>query len=351
MKKDTLPSVKFYDGIRTVSEKDRNNKKPGMIVVCGNRTSGKTTFYNTYVLNKILKKKIHKFVYLVRYKYELETVASQFYEPIGFRYPHLKIEQGKIKQGSFCELFADGRSIGYGMALAGEKTIKKESNKFNSVDLILWDEFQSSDNRYLPEEMVKFESCYISIARGGGKAVRDVQVIAISNFISLLNPLMSTLEAQRYLKPNTKFYHGDGFIIEQNINTDVIAQQENNQVIRALSKTSANYLGLKDKEQVKYLIDNGEKYGILKGRNVYLCTFKYKNEEYAIRFYHDEGLYHVNQTIDKLNKNTVAASDGEINFKWIRFNNPNRLRAAFETGRFRFQDVRCRDALINLIKY
>lgn len=344
-----MENILFYDGTRTVSELDRNRKKPGIIVVTGNRTSGKTTFYSTYIMNKILKKKIRRFAYIVRYKYELATASEQFYNPIDFRFKD-PVTQGSIKQNSYVEFYYKGDVIGYAVALSGSDVIKKHSRALPCVDLFFWDEFQSETSNYLKDEMTRFLSIYTSLSRDVNQPMREVQVIAISNFVSLLNPLMVSLGAHNCIKADTKYFHGEGFIIEQNINFNVIARQKGNSVVKSLNNLSSRYLGLENSE-VKYLLDKEDNYGTIKGNNLYVLTFIYNDEKYAIRYYPEEGTYYVNQKIDKTFSATYTATEAELSFQWTRFTGVKVLQRMFHNGRFKFKDIKCKDALIHFISY
>lgn len=52
----------------------------------------------------------------------------------------------------------------------------------------MFDEFQSENNDYCPNEVQKFISVHTSVARGQGKQLRYVPVYMLSNPVTLLNP-------------------------------------------------------------------------------------------------------------------------------------------------------------------
>lgn len=43
---------KYYDGTKLLSMKDINGKRPELFITTGNRSSGKTTYYGRYFMNR-----------------------------------------------------------------------------------------------------------------------------------------------------------------------------------------------------------------------------------------------------------------------------------------------------------
>ena len=67
----------YYDGTKLLSLKDINGKKPEIYICTGNRTAGKTTYFNRFMVNGWLKRK-EKFCLLYRFNYELANCAERF---------------------------------------------------------------------------------------------------------------------------------------------------------------------------------------------------------------------------------------------------------------------------------
>ena len=74
------------------------------------------------------------------------------------------------------------------MPLNSADSIKKYSHIFSDVDRMMFDEFQSENNDYCPNEVQKFISVLTSVARGQGKQLRYVPVNMLSDPVSLLTP-------------------------------------------------------------------------------------------------------------------------------------------------------------------
>ena len=72
----------FYDGTKLLSMRDLKGEKPEIYLCTGNRSAGKTTWFNRHVTKKFLDDK-EKFGLLYRFNYELDDVADKFFKDIG----------------------------------------------------------------------------------------------------------------------------------------------------------------------------------------------------------------------------------------------------------------------------
>lgn len=72
---------KYYDGTKLLSMKDINGKRPELFITTGNRSSGKTTYYGRYFMNRFFKNK-EKFGLIYRYNYELDDCSDKFYKDL-----------------------------------------------------------------------------------------------------------------------------------------------------------------------------------------------------------------------------------------------------------------------------
>ena len=72
----------YYDGTKLLSLSDIDGLKPELYMCCGNRSSGKTTFFNRLAINGIKKGSIRKFILLYRFNYELDAVCEKFFTDI-----------------------------------------------------------------------------------------------------------------------------------------------------------------------------------------------------------------------------------------------------------------------------
>ena len=346
---------KYYDGTKLLSLRDINGEKPEIYICTSNRTAGKTTYFNRLVVNRFLNKN-QKFCLLYRFKYELESIADKFFKDI----KELFFEKYNMKQatkgnGNYIELFlTKGENIipcGYAIALNCADQIKKFSHLFNDVDCILFDEFQSETNHYCSSEIDKFISIHTSIARGQGKQYRYVPVYMLSNPVTLLNPYYVALNISNRIKKDTKFLRGNGFVLEQGFIKNASTEQLNSGFNKAFSKHE--YVAYS--AQNIYLHDQHAFIEKIKGNFRYLCTIKYKNTNYAIKEFGEIGIVYCDNRPDLKNPNriSVTINDHDINYVMLKQNQLfiNTLRYYFDNGCFRFKDLNCKEAILQLLSY
>ena len=146
--------------------------------IISNRGGGKTYDFKKRGIKRFLKRG-SQFIYLRRYKTELNTIDKFFNDIIANNeFPNHEL---KVKGKTF---YCDGKVCGYAVTLSTALTMK--STAFPLVDLIGFDEFiiDKGAIHYLPNEVTAFLEMYETIARS-----RDnVRVIFMGNAISIVNP-------------------------------------------------------------------------------------------------------------------------------------------------------------------
>lgn len=127
-----------------------------------------------------------QFVYIRRYKTELETATSTFFDQLrnNHEFEGHKLEVKKSKK--FITFYCDEKVCGYGIALSTANILK--STEFPDVRMIIFDEFMLDEGcyRYLGNEVVQFLETWETIAR-----LRDVPVIFLGNAVSTSCPYFS----------------------------------------------------------------------------------------------------------------------------------------------------------------
>lgn len=347
-----MGNKKYYDGTKLLSMMDINGKKPEIYICTSNRTGGKTTYFNRLAVNRWLKNHFNKFVLFYRYNYELDDVADKFFKDISQLYfPDKTMESKRRANGIFHELFIDGESCGYALAINSADQIKKYSHLFSDATLVLFDEFQSESNRYCADEVKKFISIHTSLARGRGEQVKYLPVIMISNPVSIINPYYVELGISNRLKDDTKFLKGDGYVLEQGFVSSASEAQKESGFNRAFANNS--YVAYS--AECVYLNDNKAFIERPSGIGRYLVTLKYKNTYYGIREYADCGVIYCDDKPDMTYrfKITVTTDDHEINYVMLKRNDVfiGMLRHYFERGCFRFKDLRCKEAVLKALSY
>lgn len=342
----------FYDGTKLLSMPDIDGQKPEIILCTTNRSAGKTTWFNRYLVKKFIDKK-EKFMLMYRFKYEIDDCADKFFKDIkGLYFPEYDLI-AKSRNGIYKDLILNDVHCGYAVSLNSADNIKKYSHLFSDTTRILFDEFQSETNNYLPDEISKFISVHTSIARGQGAQSRYVPVYMLSNNVNILNPYFVELGISERLEPNTKFLKGKGYVLEQGFNENAQDAQKNSRFMVAFSGNKYAYYS----SSSSYLYSDTAFIEKVKGISKYLCTVRYDGTNYAIREYQSENgscLFCDNSVDESFRlKIAVNASDMIPSFQ-MRLSNDltiNVLRKYFNNGWFKFKNQQCKAAIINLLKY
>lgn len=343
--------AKYYDGTKLLSMLDINGNKPEIYMCTTNRTGGKTTYFGRLCINRFLDKG-EKFGLLYRYNYELDDIVDKFYKDLGsLFFPSYNMRSKRRAKGTFQELFLNEKSCGYALSLNNADQIKKYSHLFSDIQRMIFDEFQSESNHYCDNETKKFISIHTSIARGQGEQVRYVPVYMLSNTVSIINPYYVEMGISGRLKDDTKFLRGDGFVLEQGYIESASIEQKNSGFNRAFSKNSYTAYS----SECVYLNDNKAFVEKPLGKSKYLCTLRYKGNDFALREYTESGLIYCDDKADSsfLTRISVTTDDHNINYVMLKRNDffLSNLRYFFEHGCFRFKDMRCKEAVLSALSY
>lgn len=341
----------YYDGTKLLSLKDINGKKPEIYICTSNRTAGKTTYFNRYFVNRFIKYS-EKFILLYRFNYELDNCADKFFKDVQqLFFSGYAMRDKRQANGIYNELFLNDDSCGYALSLNSADQIKKYSHMFSDASRILFDEFQSETNHYCDNEVRKFISIHTSIARGQGKQTRYLPVYMVGNPVTILNPYYIKMDISTRLHADTKFLRGDGYVLEQGFNQSAASAQKESGFNRAFKKDDYTIYA----QQGVYLNDNSAFIEKPKGISRYICTLKYQNAYYGIRAFDDAGIIYCDNHPDTTSKNRIAVTteDHEINYVMLRKNDIaiSALRYYFEKGCFRFQDLKCKEAVLSALSY
>lgn len=342
---------KYYDGTKLLSMMDLNGKKPEIYMCTTNRTGGKTTYFGRLCVNRFLDKG-EKFGLIYRYNYELDDVADKFFKDLkGLFFPDKTMTAKKRAKGIFQELFINNKSCGYAIALNSSDSIKKYSHLFSDITRMIFDEFQSESNHYCTDEITKFLSIHTSIARGQGEQVRYVPVFMLANQVSIINPYYVSMGICNRLNTETKFLRGDGYVLEQGFIESASDCQKESGFNRAFKEN--NYVAYSS-ENV-YLNDNYSFIEKPTGKSRYICTLKYKGNDFGVKEFAESGFIYCDDKPDSTfpMKITVTTDDHSINYVMLKRNDffLSNLRYLFERGCFRFKDMRCKEAILNALSY
>ena len=341
----------YYDGTKLLSMTDINGNRPELYLCTTNRTGGKTTYFSRLLVNKF-QKAGEKFCLIYRFNYELDDIAQKFFKDINtLFFPSCTMESARKAKGIYHELFIDEKSCGYAISLNSADQLKKYSHLFSDVQRCFFDEFQSETNHYCQNEVEKFISVHTSIARGQGKQTRYVPVYMCSNPVTILNPYYVAMGISDKLLTSTKFFRGNGFVLEQGyVESAANALKES-----GFSKAFSNSDYIPYSTQAVYLNDKSAFVQKMSGKFKYVATLICNGKEYGLREFTSQGIIYCDDSPDKTSplKFAVTTEDHNVNFVLLRRNDffINNLRYLFDKGCFRFRNQMCKDVILKMISY
>lgn len=340
---------KYYNGGKLLNMTDLNGNKPEIFIVAGNRSAGKTTYFSRKIVRDFINDG-KQFILLYRYNYQTENCESSFFGNLQTFFPDQFMTAKNRMRGAYRELFLNKKTCGYAIALNKSDVIKTISSMFYNVEQILFDEFQT-EGSYCDNEISKFISVHMSVARGHGKQSRYVPVYMCSNFSSLLNPYYATLGISERLRTDTKFMRGNGWAIEINKNKHAIDEQTNS-IFMSAFKDALYYKHAIDN---MYMNDNVKFIENISGNNNYLCTIKYNGELFSLREYHSPHVLYVSNSIDPQNPRRISVTDDDLEQNYVMKQQYSYLvtlcRNFYQWGLVRFQNLNSKNAFIKFASY
>lgn len=212
--------------------------------VIGERGVGKTYGAIKFVIDDYLKNG-NQFVYLRRYKTELDTAVPKFFDAIITNNEYGEDTDFKVnKRNKMSEFIMDGEVIGYAVALSTANILK--STSFSKVKTIIFDEFIIDKGVY--HYLGKNEAeTMLDLCETIGR-MRDIRVLFLGNAISLAaNPYFNYFDLE--LPPVGKEFKTfkDGLILVNYIK---------NEAYRAAKKETKFGRLIQDTNYGRYAIDN-----------------------------------------------------------------------------------------------
>ena len=146
--------------------------------IVAERGVGKTFGATELVTNAFIKKE-YQFVYIRRFKSELQKSVKKFFEPMILKnkFP----EHSLYNKGN--TFYIDDKEAGYGITLSTAQQLK--STNFSKVKYIIFDEafLEEGQGHYLKNEVEIFLGLLETISR-----MRDVKVFILANATNSVNP-------------------------------------------------------------------------------------------------------------------------------------------------------------------
>ena len=339
--------MKYFEAHDIREYKDADGNIPEILLIDGNRAAGKTTAFSAKFVRDFLEQG-KKFMLVYRYANELHNIADSFFKDIRVLFFESHEMTDKTRgNGAYIELFLDGKSCGYAAALNTAAKLKHYSHIFSDVEQMLFDEYQLENGFYIAEEIKKFVSLHMTVARGRGAVVRFVPVYMLSNSVSIFNPYYDTFGISGRINSRTKMLRGSGWVLLRLTIKEVAAEQEKSAFNRAFS----NSVYVKSATDNSFL--NDETFNIEK-RSVagFYPEFSFIDGKNSFAVFSRGQDYHVKKSgqIPNISVFGVRQSDRNGDARSIRHSAIyDRLRAYYANGYITFQDSESKRAFMSLL--
>ena len=330
--------------------------------IVGGRGFGKSYGAKKLVIDDYIKSK-QQFIYLRRYKTELDTAVPEFFSDLANNNEYQshvfsvkkskKVStfyiQEKIVDENGEEKLGEMEVMGYASPLSTSHVLK--STPFPNVRTIIFDEFllTKGSYHYLRNEMVMFLDFLETVFR-----MRDnARVFLIANATDLYNPYMSYFDLEMPYNSDFKTFR-DGLIVVNYIHED------SKEYVDRKKRTRLGQL-IKGTDYEKYSIDNewlsrANKDFIKKKGGDARCryVFYYDKEKYGLWVDTGQRMVYVSKDHDPLVRNEFAfdlmSHTPETIYRKLRTNMCYiALVTAFENGYLYFESLTIKEKIMRLI--
>lgn len=327
----------FYDYSKVLSYNAMLN------FLLGERGVGKTYGATKFVVNQFLKKH-EEFVYVRRYKNELNISVNKFFSVLNMNNEfenHILSNKGKY-------FFCDGEVCGYALTLSTSQDLKGVN--FSNVKTIIFDEFiieAGQKKYYLQNEVFTFLNLLETIAR-----LRDVRVFLLGNAFTQTNPYF--LYFDLHLP-----YNSDIALFKNNT---ILVQYMKNEKYREIKQKSKLGLLTENTDYADYAIENkfvGDNQTFLgkkTGTSKFTCAFIIDNHTFGVWIDYLSGLVFVSDDYVKdtpfmFSMSLKDHSENTTLFKYAKKYSCWRIFIdSYLNGNVRFENLKIKSASEKLLK-
>jgi hypothetical protein len=310
-------------------------------IIIGNRGSGKSYGAKKRAV-KLFLEKGHQFIYLRRFKDELDETKESYFNDIilNGEFPDNTI---KFENDMY---FIDGKVFGYAMALTKAKDYKTISLPL--VYLILFEEFLIEDNgysHYLKNEVKQFLGFYMSIDR-----YREVIVFFLANAVTMVNPY--TMYWNLSLPYNSNIIRRGDVLLQLVNDEEFIRERKNTRFGKLIEGTDFAEYAIEN----KFVADKKDFICKKTEKCQYYFTIKYNAELYGVWVDYDEGKFFVSKDVDPYHKLIYSVTLDDHSPNTLLLKNVNKSAHfknfidGYKEGIVYFENMKIKSVVYNVIK-
>lgn len=333
--KEVIILSEWYDPNKTLTHNALFN------FIIGNRSSGKSYGLKKRVV-KNFKDKGQQFIYLRRYKDELDKSKDSYFDDIIY---NNEFPDDKITFENDC-YFLNGHLMGYAMALTKAKDYK--SSSFPAVWLVIYEEFIIEENgfsRYLKNEVETFLGFYMSIDR-----YRGCKVFFLGNNYSMFNPYTLYWKLQTPYNSNITKAKGGKILLEMvKAKADERMETDFGQIVEGTPFADYAIQNISRIDNDTFVMKKSEKCS-------YYFTFKYSDELYGVWVDYTIGKFFVSKDVDPCFKiiYSITLDDHTPNTLLLKSVNKSIFFKTFienyKSGNVYFENMNIKSVVYNVIR-
>ena len=337
--KDKPDKSIFYNYDRLFSYSDAI-----MFFVLGERGVGKSYGAIVKAVKSFLKDG-SQFVYLRRYKTELDTAVPKFFDALIENEEFGEIELKVVKSKNMSKFLVDGEVAGYAIALSTANILK--STSFAKVNLIVFDEFiiDKGSYHYLRNECEQMLDIIETIGR-----LRDIKVLFLGNSISQSNPYFNYFDLSLPYDNEFKTFK-DGLIVVNYIKNEKYREvkraskfgrlihgtdYEKYAIDNEFLRDNNNFIEKRNEDAINWnvVILYGRKYGVWVGKKTHKIYVESNYNPNNRMVYSTDEYSHSEETLV-----LTAKKD------WFKIVVEN-----YKIGNVRFESQRCKDDCMKILR-
>lgn len=329
--------MSWYDPNKTLTHNALFN------LIIGNRSSGKSYGLKKRAI-KNFKDKGQQFVYLRRYKDELDNSKESYFNDIIL---NQEFPEDKITFEADC-YFLNDQLMGYAMALTKAKDYK--SSSFPNVWLIIFEEFiieETGFTRYLKNEVNLFLGFYMSIDR-----YRGCKVFFLGNNYTMFNPYTLFWNLNMPYNTNIVKAKNGKILLEMVSDPEFINERMQTDFGQLVEGTPFADYAIQNKSPIDtdiFVQKKSEKCS-------YYFTFKYSGDLYGVWVDYTIGKFFVSKDVDPSFKliYSITLDDHSPNTLLLKSVNKSVFFKTFidnyKVGNVYFESMKIKSVVYNVIK-